>query len=56
MLQKKILAVASVALFLGTFITTAEATHSWGEYHWGRTANPLTLKLGDNVSSAWDDC
>ncbi|MBI4049862.1 MAG: hypothetical protein HY398_00240 [Candidatus Doudnabacteria bacterium] len=31
------------------------AAHSWGNYHWARTANPFTLKLGDNVSSAWDD-
>lgn len=30
------------------------ANHSWGTYHWARTANPFTLKLGDNVSSAWD--
>lgn len=30
------------------------ATHSWGPYHWARTANPFNLKLGDNVSSAWD--
>ena len=30
------------------------ANHSWGGYHWARTANPFTLKLGDNVSSAWD--
>jgi len=28
--------------------------HKWGSYHWGRTSNPFTLKLGDNVSSAWD--
>ena len=33
---------------------TAYAAHSWGSYHWARTANPFTLKLGDNVSSAWD--
>jgi hypothetical protein len=32
----------------------ASASHSWGGYHWARTANPFTLKLGDNVSSAWD--
>ena len=32
----------------------AEATHSWGGYHWARTANPFTLKLGDSVSSTWD--
>lgn len=32
----------------------AEAAHSWGTYHWGRTANPFTLQLGDNVSGDWD--
>ena len=31
------------------------ANHSWGNYHWARTSNPLTLKLGDGVNtSAWD--
>ena len=30
------------------------AGHSWGSYHWARQSNPFTLKLGDNVSSAWD--
>jgi len=30
------------------------ANHSWGNYHWARTSNPFNLKLGDNVSSAWD--
>jgi hypothetical protein len=30
------------------------ASHSWENYHWARTSNPFTLKLGDNVSSAWD--
>lgn len=29
-------------------------SHSWGNYHWARTSNPFTLKIGDNVSSAWD--
>ena len=33
---------------------TVSATHSWGGYHWARNSNPFTLKLGDNVSSAWD--
>lgn len=32
----------------------AHASHSWGVYHWARTANPFTLKLGDNVSGVWD--
>jgi hypothetical protein len=30
------------------------ANHLWGGYHWARTSNPFTLKLGDNVTSAWD--
>jgi len=28
------------------------ANHSWGGYHWARTSNPFTLKLGDNLTSA----
>lgn len=32
----------------------AYASHSWGNYHWARTANPFTLKLGDNMSVVWD--
>jgi hypothetical protein len=34
--------------------TSASANHSWGNYHWARTSNPFTLKVGDNVSAAWD--
>jgi len=34
--------------------TVTLANHSWGGYHWARTTNPFTVKLGDNVSSAWD--
>jgi hypothetical protein len=33
---------------------SAQANHAWGNYHWARTANPFTLKLGDNVSGSWD--
>lgn len=29
------------------------ANHSWNGYHWARTANPFTLRLGDNLSSQW---
>lgn len=34
--------------------TAVHASHSWGTYHWARTASPFTLKLGDNVSTGWD--
>ena len=48
-------AVASVTI-VTLFPSSAPANHSWGTppYHWARTANPFTLKLGDNVSGAWD--
>lgn len=29
------------------------ANHSWNGYHWARTANPFTLKLGNNTSGTW---
>ncbi len=45
---------AIVALSLSLVASVAFANHSWGGYHWARTGNPFTLKLGDNVSSAWD--
>lgn len=41
-------------LALLVFAAVAIASHSWGNYHWARTSNPFTLKLGDNVSAAWD--
>jgi hypothetical protein len=46
------LLVASALAVAGA--TTSFANHSWGGYHWARTSNPFTLKVGDNVSSAWD--
>ena len=46
--------ILAVFLTLGMLAAVAYASHSWGNYHWARTANPFTLKLGDNVSSAWD--
>lgn len=43
-------------MFVGVvgFGAVASADHAWGNYHWARTANPFTLKLGDNLSSSWD--
>ncbi|MEK7088025.1 MAG: hypothetical protein AAB891_01960 [Patescibacteria group bacterium] len=47
------LGIAAVVAVVG-FAAVASASHSWGSYHWARTANPFTLKLGDNASSVWD--
>ena len=50
--RRRSLAVALATLALGA-ASTASATHSWGGYHWARTSNPFTVKLGNNVASAW---
>jgi hypothetical protein len=48
----------SIALFAGCAeldtSSTVQESHSWGGYHWARTSNPFNLKIGDNVTSAWD--
>jgi hypothetical protein len=54
MRRRFMLALAAVVLTASAFVSTAAASHSWGGYHWARTANPFTLKLGDNVTADWD--
>jgi hypothetical protein len=46
--------VLAVIVMLAVLPLSAGASHSWGNYHWARTANPFTVKLGDNVSGSWD--
>ena len=43
----------SIALVFAATFSLALASHSWGGYHWARTSNPFTLKLGDNLSNNW---
>ncbi len=41
----------------GAFALTAmpaSGNNAWGNYHWARSANPVTIVLGDNVDSQWD--
>lgn len=52
--MKKIFLASFMFLLVGSFAYTVSANHSWGSFHWARTANPFTLKLGDNVNSSWD--
>ena len=33
--------------------SVANATNSWGGYHWARTTPSFTLKLGNNTSGSW---
>jgi len=46
-----VLVVLGVALIVPA---SASADHAWASYHWARTSNPFTLKVGDNVDSKWD--
>src|SRR3989344_1671797 len=52
--MKKIIILAGLVLSLGGLASVAYANHSWDGYHWARTSNPFTLKIGDNVSSTCD--
>jgi len=47
-------AAFAALLALAAFSSAADASHSWGNYHWGRQSETFTLKLGDNVSGTWD--
>lgn len=51
--RKPLVAIFAVTVLLATPVLLL-ATHSWGGYHWARTSNPFTLKLGDNLTnSTW---
>ncbi len=46
--------VLVTAVVLGLAAATASsalAAHSWGNYHWARSANPFTVPLGDTVTN-----
>ena len=53
MKPRRLLAIASALAMVAFLAPAAQANHSWGGYHWARTANPFTVKLGNNVSAAW---
>jgi hypothetical protein len=43
--------VAAVAVLV--LAPAAFASHSWGGYHWARTANPFRLTFEDHVAAVW---
>ena len=55
MRSRILLTVAAIAAIAAISAPAASANHSWNGYHWARTANPFTVKLGDNVSGLWDN-
>ncbi len=46
-------ALAFIGLVALVSALPASANHAWGNYHWARTANPFTIKLGNNLSGEW---
>ena len=51
--MRKTLALAAAFFALACLTAaSASATHSWGGYHWARTANPFTVTLGNNLTTA----
>jgi hypothetical protein len=51
---RRLLGTALLAVAISALPSLALGSHSWGGYHWARTSNPFTLKVGDNVRSNWD--
>jgi len=51
---RRLLIISLISTLVTGFAVIVYANHSWGTYHWARTSNPFTLKLGDNVTSTWD--
>jgi hypothetical protein len=52
--RRRLVATFLLAISLSALPSLAMANHSWGPYHWARTSNPFTLKVGDNVNATWD--
>lgn len=50
--QRRILLAALVISVFTALAAVSYASHSWGGYHWARTSNPFTLKLGDNLTTS----
>jgi len=51
--HKHSLAVLLALVVVSATSTATFASHSWNNYHWARTSNPFTLKVGNNVTYIW---
>jgi hypothetical protein len=50
-MKRLLCAAVMIAATAGVSATAALASHSWNGYHWARTSNPFTLKLGNNLTT-----
>lgn len=54
-MKKRLLVLLAALIGAGAvYAVPASASHSWGSYHWARTANPFTLRVIDSNSTNWD--
>lgn len=51
--MKMALRGASVLMVILALPAVLLADHSWGTYHWARTSNPFSLKVGNNMTGDW---
>lgn len=51
----RFIAIFLLIAMLAAFPLSAGATHAWGNYHWERSSNPVTLNVIDSMTSDWDD-
>jgi len=52
-MRKTVLVLVTTAAFMAVTAGTAAASHSWNDYHWARTANPLGLTIVDTTTPVW---
>jgi hypothetical protein len=50
-MHRRLFSLGAAAAVSAALAAPALADHSWGNYHWARTANPFTVPLGDNVTN-----
>lgn len=53
-MKRLLFLLAAAAACSALTAAPAQGFHKWGDYHWARTTNPFTVKVGDNVTSDWD--
>ena len=51
-ISRKFAVVVAVSI-LAVVAVPLHASHAWSTYHWARTSNPFTLKIGKNMTSGW---
>jgi len=50
---RRLAVVPMIVLAVQAFAPAANASHSWGGYHWARTTSTFTLELTNNLTSSW---